>query len=98
MFKITDGKGFQITFENGYTVSVQFGPGNYADNYRRRVGLAEEFCGADGSNTAECAIFNPQGDFVPIGGDQVAAYKTPEEVLELLNWAAGQPSKKSSEK
>ena len=29
MFKITDGKGFHITFKNGVTVSVQFGYGNY---------------------------------------------------------------------
>jgi hypothetical protein len=32
MFKITHKKGFHITFENDYTVSVQFGPGNYCDN------------------------------------------------------------------
>jgi hypothetical protein len=33
MFYITGGKGFQMTFENGWTVSVQFGVGNYGDNY-----------------------------------------------------------------
>lgn len=32
MFKICEGKGFQITFDNGWTVSVQFGPGNYCEN------------------------------------------------------------------
>ena len=29
MFRTTGNKGFQITFSNGYTLSVQFGPGNY---------------------------------------------------------------------
>ena len=31
-FRITGGKGFQMTFDNGYTISVQFGPSNYIDN------------------------------------------------------------------
>lgn len=29
MFNITKSKGFHITFENGYRVSVKFGYGNY---------------------------------------------------------------------
>jgi len=32
MFRITQGKGFFMTFENGYTLSVQFGYGNYCAN------------------------------------------------------------------
>ena len=32
MFKITQHKGFQLTFPNGWTVSVQWGPGNYCGN------------------------------------------------------------------
>ena len=32
-FRITEGKGFQITFANGYTASVQFGSGNYCSNF-----------------------------------------------------------------
>ena len=32
-FAITDGKGFQITFDNGVLVSVQFGSTNYCENY-----------------------------------------------------------------
>ena len=32
MLKITGAKGFQMTFENGWTVSVQFGYGNYCAN------------------------------------------------------------------
>ena len=37
MFEVTTGKGFHVTFENGWTVSVQFGPGNFCDNYHMRV-------------------------------------------------------------
>lgn len=32
MFEITDSKGIQMTFENGWTISIQFGYGNYCDN------------------------------------------------------------------
>lgn len=32
MFRITGGKGFQITFDNGVTVSVQFGFGDHCNN------------------------------------------------------------------
>ncbi len=32
VFKVTAGKGFQITFSNGFTASVQFGYGNYCEN------------------------------------------------------------------
>ena len=93
MFRITGGKGFDIQFENGYTVSVQFGPGNYADHYKRRIGRDEVDCGREGSMTAECAVINPQGELIehPLGGGDTVSYRsTAEQVLTLLNWAASQ--------
>lgn len=97
MFKITRGSGFHIRFENGYTVSVQFGPGNYAGNYNRDYDEQIQ-AGSDGSNTAECAVWELNGSLIPhesFNGDTVGAHKTPEEVLELLNWAASQPNKEA---
>lgn len=32
-FKITNNKGFHLALKNGWTVSCQFGAGNYCDNY-----------------------------------------------------------------
>jgi len=32
-FKLTDGRGFHLTFSNGVILSTQFGSGNYCDNY-----------------------------------------------------------------
>lgn len=32
MIYSTNNKGFQLTFSNGYTISVQFGAGNYCKN------------------------------------------------------------------
>lgn len=34
MISSTNNKGFQLTFSNGYTISIQFGMGNYCKNRR----------------------------------------------------------------
>jgi hypothetical protein len=69
--RITDGKGFGMSFANGWGVSVQFGYGNYADNYdgpdgRRMDDWREmnRLCGEAGSHTAECAVFDPSGEMI----------------------------------
>lgn len=36
MFKITQGKGFQMTFANGWTANVQWGPANYCENHKTK--------------------------------------------------------------
>jgi len=64
MFRINDNKGFSITFDNGYTVSVQFGPGNYGSNYNA------DFMGnmnkPQSATLAETALISPTGDFVAV--------------------------------
>ncbi len=93
MFRITGKKGFHITFDNGWTVSVQFGPGNYCDNYDLRVGDEDEEAGKRGSRTAECAVWGPDNKMVAGPGweDTVSNHSTPNDVLELMQWAASQP-------
>lgn len=88
MFKICDQKGFHITFDNGYTVSVQFGPGNYSDNYDLSI---MDYIGkpVPPSFTAETALISPDGKFVSYKGDDVQGRQTAEDVLELLNYATG---------
>ena len=91
-FSITDGKGFYMGFPNGWGVSVQFGPGNYADNYDMNHRDHIE-AGEAGSDTAECAVITPDGDLFnhpSFGGRDVKGYCTPNEVLELLKWASEQ--------
>ena len=94
MFRITGGKGFHITFANDYTVSVQFGPGNYCDHYDRNIGSDDEACGKEGSTVAEVAVWKNGSDLIehPLyPNNTVGSRFTPEKVLELLNWAAEQP-------
>ena len=83
MFKITGGKGFHITFDSGWTVSVQFGPGNYSDNYHASF-LHEVECGEQGSTTAEVWCFNGKTQWPsdPLG------YQSPAQVLAILSAAA----------
>mgnify|MGYP001171803639 CR=1 FL=1 len=60
--RITEGKGFHLDLPNGVTVSVQFGPGNYADSdVRNKPYNAPQMAAANfdhwGSNLAECAAY-----------------------------------------
>ena len=75
-FQITGGRGFKMTFPNGYTVSVQFGSMNYCGNHHCDLGdelhldkttvflTGELLAGQNGCNDAETAIIGPDGKFV----------------------------------
>src|SRR5262245_38291883 len=85
-FSISGRKGFHVTFDNGWTVSVQFGGGNYCDNYNEPIGghhlnPAYEL---PLSGTAEIAAWPAEGEWYDFGGDTVAGYKTPAEVLAFM--------------
>jgi hypothetical protein len=85
-FRICDGKGFHMTFANGWTISVQFGPGNYSENYH---GSFEDFYTKrkplPPSATAEIAIFNPEGEWFDFGGDKVKGWVSPDDVLKFMS-------------
>ena len=88
MFKITNGKGFHITFSNGNTISTQFGAGNYCDHYNKMNFTSKNYekytseLAEEGSMTAEIWCWNKEGNPLmenPIG------YNNPEEFLEIIN-------------
>lgn len=85
-FNIYKGSGFHITFHNGWTVSVQFGPGNYCDNYNLEdflpVMKGEKELPASAS--AEIAAWDKNGEWYDFGDDQVRGYQNPEEVLLFM--------------
>lgn len=93
-FSITGGKGFHVSFENGWTVSVQFGGGNYCEHYDDDI--VPVVRGRHHRSTdAETGVFGPSGGLVEYDlrpGDTVQARMSPAEVLQLLNWAAAQPA------
>lgn len=106
-FSITRAKGIGITFANGWTVSVQWGPGNYCANYvlngpARLEWDAPEKQAAKGecwdSPDAECAVIDPDGKFTPLPGwgDDVIGYMRADDVAKVIAWVAAQPAKASA--
>jgi hypothetical protein len=66
--------GFHMTFENGYTISVQFSKTNYSDG---------------GETTAEVAAWGPDRKWVQLSEhDDVRGWCSPNEVLEIMNQIA----------
>ena len=90
MFRITDGKGFQITFENGWTVSVQFGFGNYCANRDNKSAsmLFGMYDGPVESLTAEIAAWDKNGVWYDFGNDTVMGHVTPDLVAGFIDEVA----------
>ena len=82
-FKIRNDSGFHITFDNGWTVSVQFGGGNYCDNYNHDIMRRDP---TPPSANAEVAAWVKGGDWHRFDdGETVRGYMTPAEVLAFMN-------------
>lgn len=81
-FKSTHNRGFQMTFANGWTISVQWGQGNYCDNRNldgNPFGMQPN--GFD-STTAEIAIWdnNDNRHCHYFGSDEVKGFCKTDEV------------------
>lgn len=86
MFSISNNKGFHVTFENGWTVSVQFGGGNYCDNYDETT---IDWPTVPPCSNAEIAGF--KGDDWHHFDDcdnTVSGYRTSADVLAFMNMIA----------
>ena len=97
-FQITGGKGFQMEFENGYRISVQFGPYNYCE--KRDKSRPETDSEVWESGDAEVAVIGPNGDWATreawqaIFGtgltDDVSGWVSPDGVAKMVAWASQQ--------
>ncbi|NDB83159.1 MAG: hypothetical protein EB127_10590 [Alphaproteobacteria bacterium] len=75
MFAKTEN-GFRITCENGYSISVQFGLGNYCSN---RNG------DSDSSADAEIAVLDSNGEFIALSEyDDVVGYQSVADFVRIL--------------
>jgi hypothetical protein len=86
MFEITMNKGFHMKFANGFSVSVQWGLGNYCANKwgEGRFGEPVPAC-----PDAEVAAFDPEGNIINLAtGDQVVGWLTADEVLTFMTAVA----------
>lgn len=81
-------KGFSLTFENGLTISVQWGPGNYCSNKGDRYD-APENAHQYSCDTAEIAIMdnnckNSSEWVVFKGGDNVCGWLNADLVADYI--------------
>ena len=60
-FKVNQNKGFHLIFDNGLTLSTQFGGGNYCDNYNMEIKRYESGLSCD---NAEIAIWGKNGNWI----------------------------------
>ncbi len=101
--RITDGHGIHLTFDNGFTVSIQIGGGNYGDNYDFEIGPITRANPLPFSRRAEVAILTPGGDLMSIGDpddkyrNSVLAYVPIDQVLDLVNIVRATKGKPSVE-
>jgi hypothetical protein len=83
-------RGFHLGFENGWTLSIQFGNYNYCSNY---VGHdAREFL--EPSPNAEIAAWDADGKWHDFGSDQVLGYQSPDDVMRWIEFFSTQPSRR----
>ncbi len=85
MLTVTENKGFSLKFENGLTISVQFGTGNYCSRrdytapYGNEMRLPLIY-----SANAEIAIWDESDKWFDFGNDQVLGWVSANEVAKWI--------------
>lgn len=93
-FKSTYNRGFQMTFDNGLTISVQWGRFNYCER-KKSVYLSDELKDVIvESKDAEIAIWdnNNSKKFLNFGSNEVKGYCTTNEVAQWIHRVSMIPS------
>jgi hypothetical protein len=79
----TENKGFQLTFDNGWTISVQWGAGNYCSN--KMVDTNKNNSMLESAN-AEIAIWDADHKDFDFGNGQLClGWLTPNEVADWIS-------------
>ena len=89
-FVATENKGFGMTFDNGFTISVQWGTFNYCEKKNLGADSDEEMKTKRWeSRSAEIAIYKDE-KFIDIGEhDTVIGWLTPDEVAKAIEIVSG---------
>ena len=83
-FQITNHKGFRMGFENGFEISVQWGPGNYCERKDEDFNKPQEERFWE-SRTAEIAIFDSKDDsMITLRKHNVDGWLTPDKVAKVI--------------
>ena len=94
--------GFMLDFPNGWTASVQFGPGNYCSNRDSSRNPFSDHVQFLESNTAEIAAWrtedreasNTRGWYQFEDGQDVKGWQNIDSVIEFLNMVSKFDTKK----
>lgn len=95
--RITSGKGVHFNLENGITLSIQIGGGNYCDNYDAPIYTGDRGYVLPPSQTAEIAAWADKGEMVNLGCDTVRGRVPVDEVLSFLEFLRAIKSPVSTE-
>ena len=79
-FQSTENKGFQLTFSNGLTISVQFGKANYCSNRNKENDAFVTEC-----DNAEVSIWDKDNNVAKIGGVECLGWVNADDVAEWIN-------------
>ena len=101
-FLATRNKGFRMGFDNGFEISVQWGPGNYCERKDEDFDKPQEERFWE-SKSAEIAIFdtnnriqeNSSAGMISLGSDTVEGWVSADQVAKVI--AIVQSSKTTEE-
>jgi len=85
-FIATENKGFRMKFENGFTISVQWGTVNYCEKKNLMAEYKNEMKETTWeSKSAEIAVFDTEGEIVPLEEyDEVKGWLSPDKVAKYI--------------
>jgi len=85
MFTSCENKGLQMTFENGLTISIQFGVGNYCERRSFTASFRSEMDEPIiQSATAEIAIWDAELVWYNFGSDTVTGWVSTDDVADWI--------------
>lgn len=90
--RITDGKGLGLKFDNGITISIQIGGGNYGDNYNFPISPITRDMPLPPSTRAEIAVWDQHDNWLDFEHDQVKGYVPVEDVFRFAAFLQSLPS------
>ena len=98
-FVSTENKGCGITFQNGFTISIQWGTMNYCEKQNLGVDLGNEMKTRRWeSSNAEIAVFNKSEGFVPLGeNDTVIGWVSTDNVAKCISIVQSSTTEKEIE-
>lgn len=93
-FSSYSGSGFHMTFDNGYTISVQWGYGSYTENQYNYNVVADKYRKYTQAEHAEIAVFDSRSnefmnpsDYMGVdydGDDEVVGWVPADEVAAII--------------